>query len=109
MGGISVVAQVALCCSVCGRVAACVAVCVPVTSVLQVFRDEGGVPALLRGLQPEVVGFSIYGAFSFGGTEFCRRWVAQVCGSMLRCVAVYCSVFRSTARFRLAALSFCRR
>jgi len=95
MGGISVVAPVAACCSVWVRVAAFVAVCVAVTSVLQVFRDEGGVPALLRGLQPEVVGFSIYGAFSFGGTEFCRRWVAQVCGSVLHCVAVIYTVWQS--------------
>jgi len=47
---------------------------------IKVFRDEGGVSVLLRGLQPEVVGFSIYGAFSFGGTEFCRRWVAALVG-----------------------------
>ena len=47
---------------------------------VKVLRDEGGGAALLRGLQPEVVGFAVYGAFSFGGTEFCRRWVADLAG-----------------------------
>jgi len=52
----------------------------PVDAFVKVFRDEGGVGALLRGLQPEVVGFSIYGAISFGGTEFCRRFLAGAAG-----------------------------
>ena len=52
----------------------------PTDAFIKVFRDEGGVGALLRGLQPEVVGFSIYGAISFGGTEFCRRFIAQAAG-----------------------------
>ncbi len=52
----------------------------PTDAFVKVFRDEGGVGALLRGLQPEVVGFSIYGAISFGGTEFCRRFIAQAAG-----------------------------
>jgi len=58
---------------------------------------QGGGAALLRGLQPEVAGFALYGAFSFGGTEFCRRWVAELAGpegALLYQVCVWRSIVK---------------
>uniref|UniRef100_A0A7S4M0S6 Uncharacterized protein n=1 Tax=Guillardia theta TaxID=55529 RepID=A0A7S4M0S6_GUITH len=52
-------------------------------AAVKVLTKEGGLTALLRGLQPEVAGFGIYGALSFGGTEFFRRFFADLAGPKL--------------------------
>lgn len=70
-------------------------------AAVKVLTKEGGLTALLRGLQvqtceasvsltrgrqPEVAGFGIYGALSFGGTEFFRRFFADLAGPKLVCL-----------------------